>query len=718
MTTIDCESRIERVVLYARGAVVTRRVSLPAALPEGPVELCVPRVTALAEAGSLRALVEGEREIVALRPQLVVPAGVTRPGRVYVAIREQRFARERLEAERSQLMAFRQTIAAATLDPRLSRWSCRPGAGDRFGDALALAELLSEELARLDRRQQELADAIEENQRAMAALELEAAQGTTAEIAGEQRAHLSILLRLGAARGELGALRIEYVVGAARWWPAYTARFSAAATRVAFTLEAFVAQASGEDWSGVDLSVSTADLAQDARLPEMRALRFGRAQPPARKGYRPPPIGLEAMFEGHDRALLGGATVTPTDIGALLSATLEQEKSAGRQGAAPPPPPMFGGAPPPPSAAAPGGFGGPPPMPGPAMYQPQPAMSRTQAGVVPPLARRPAAAPKSAPMESDAFVATRAGSVRHRAEAAYDAPYGGDGGGGVEAPALEAIDVLEPGEAFLDFDGLALAEPGDRARRGRLVPGDRSAGRAQASAARAQIEALRGPPEALDPLESRGRFDHRHDAEGKADVPSNGQLHRVSIASAEAPAKPRFVTVPREICEVYREAEIQNPFAAPLLSGPVEVFFDGALLTTTGLRFVDRKGVLHLGLGVEDRLRVARNVRVEEGSAGLLGGSTTVEHNVTIELASSLGQKVTVEVLDRVPLSDEKDIEVKVLRSAPEASPYAQAERGQPLRRGLRWAVELPPGEKQRVELVYRLTLPSKNEIIGGNRRE
>ena len=60
MTTIDCESRLERVVLYARGAVVTRRVSLPAELPEGPVELCVPRVTALAEAGSLRALVEGE----------------------------------------------------------------------------------------------------------------------------------------------------------------------------------------------------------------------------------------------------------------------------------------------------------------------------------------------------------------------------------------------------------------------------------------------------------------------------------------------------------------------------------------------------------------------------------------------------------------------------------------------------------------------------------
>jgi uncharacterized protein (TIGR02231 family) len=250
------------------------------------------------------------------------------------------------------------------------------------------------------------------------------------------------------------------------------------------------------------------------------------------------------------------------------------------------------------------------------------------------------------------------------------------------------------------------------------VPGDRSGGRSLASAARAKIEALAGPPEARDPLETRGRFDHRHDAEGKADVPSSGQLHRVAIASAEAPSRPRFLTVPREAAEVFREAEIKNPFAAPLLSGPVEVFFEGALLTTTSLGLVDRNGVLHLGLGVEDRLRVARNVRVEEGTAGLLGGSTTMDHNVTIELASSLGQKVTVEVIDRVPISDEKDIEVKVRSSAPEASPYTQAERGQPVRRGLRWSIELGPGEKKKIELAYRLTLPAKNEIIGGNRRE
>ncbi len=709
MTAIDCESRIERVVVYARGAVVTRAITLPDALPEGPFELRIAGVTAVAEAGSLRALVEGDREIVALRPRLVVPEGAARPGRLIESARVLRARKERLEAELSHLGFVRGSLAAATLDPRLARWVATPGAGERFGDALALADLLAAELGRLDRRQQELGDAIEETRLALAVVELDAAQGSTAEVAGDRRPHLSIVVGLGAARGELRGLQIEYLVHAARWWPAYAARFTAAATRVSFALDAFVAQASGEDWAGVDLSVSTADLAQDARLPELRSLRIGRAQAPVRKGYRPPPIGLEVMFEGHDRSVASAAPVTrsgrsearPADIGALLDATLEQESARHDLPAQPMPPPSFGSAPP--------GFG-PPPPPSPGGYPPQ-SSTRTQAGMMP----MPASMPEPAMMQRSM---PRPSAKRMRAEAPAEAAYGDLGGGGAAAEAPAEAPAIEPAEAFLDFDALSLGDPADRSRRGRLSPSDRGGGRALSAAARAHIEALAGPPEARDPLATRGRFDHRHDAEGKADVPSNGQLHRVAIAGAEAPSKPRFLTVPREAAEVYREAEIKNPFAAPLLSGPVEVFFDGALLTTTSLGFVDRDGVLQLGLGVEDRLRVARNVRAEEGTAGLLGGSTTMDHNVTIELASSLGQKVTVEVIDRVPISDEKDIEIKVRSCVPEASPYTQAERGQPVRRGLRWSIELGAGEKQKIELGYRLTLPAKNEIIGGNRRE
>jgi uncharacterized protein (TIGR02231 family) len=285
-------------------------------------------------------------------------------------------------------------------------------------------------------------------------------------------------------------------------------------------------------------------------------------------------------------------------------------------------------------------------------------------------------------------------------------------------PRPELPAAIEPAEAWLDFDALRLARgTEERARRGRLIrePGpDRRA----VEIALSLLDFLPAPPRAVDPRDARGRFDHLYTAAAAADVPANARPHRVSVAIADAAAAPRFVTVPREAVEVYREVELKNPFDAPLLAGPADIYIDGALLTQTSVAAVDRGGLLRVGLGVEDRIRAARNARVEESTAGLLGGSLAVEHEVTIELASSLGRAVTVEVIDRMPVTDDKDIDIKLLSSRPRAEAYTQAEIGAPVRRALRWSVEVPAGGKAAVTFAYRVTLPAKNEIVGGNRRE
>jgi Domain of unknown function (DUF4139)/N-terminal domain of unknown function (DUF4140) len=724
MNPVDCPSRIDRVVVYARGAVVTRKVALPADLPAGALELRIGGLTALAEPGSVRARIAGDREVVALRSRVALPAAPVRPGQLAERVRSLRLESTRLDTERAARAAERQRLGAVKPSPKLSRWARRQDAAARFEDALALGGVVGAEIARLDRLVADLDQAIADHRRKLAAAELEAVQGTTGDLASEDRALLEVLVRLGEA-GAVDDLFLEYVVGAARWWPAYTARLTAAAAKASLSVDAFVAQASGEDWSGVHLAISSADLAQDARLPELRSIRVGRAQPPARKGYRSPPIGLDAMFEGFDRAAAllppreddtrapardkGGA-----ETAALFSLSALAAAGPGATST------RAGSVDPEAYAAFQASYGAPPPAGAPAPAQPRPA-SIPMARLAMPMSR--AAMPEPMPQAiGRAKSAGIGGLLRGAAEAASSLSEEAlpDGGGGglrndlVAAPPL----ALEPEEGWFDFDALTLADPlADAAHRGRLV---KEAPRASSSRAAAvqSLAGLAAPSDARDPLETRGRFDHRWDAEGTADVPSSGRPHRVAVASAEGPSKPRFVAVPREAAEVYREAEIKNPFAAPLLAGPVEVFLDGALLTTSSLAFVDRGGTMHLGLGVEERLRVARNARVEESSAGLLGGSTAVEHTVTIDVASSLGREIDVEVIDRLPVSDEKEIEIKKLWSRPEPAKYTQADRGAPVRGGLAWSIAVPAGEKKRIEFAYRVTLPSKNEIVGGNRRE
>ena len=93
-------------------------------------------------------------------------------------------------------------------------------------------------------------------------------------------------------------------------------------------------------------------------------------------------------------------------------------------------------------------------------------------------------------------------------------------------------------------------------------------------------------------------------------------------------------------------------------------------------------------------------------------------HTVTIEISSSLGQPIQIDVLDRMPVSEDKSLTVELIAEKPAHTPYDQAERGAPIRRGMKWRVQLPAAGKTKIEYQYRLSFSAKNEIIGGNRRD
>jgi uncharacterized protein (TIGR02231 family) len=272
-------------------------------------------------------------------------------------------------------------------------------------------------------------------------------------------------------------------------------------------------------------------------------------------------------------------------------------------------------------------------------------------------------------------------------------------------------------DSWLDFDSLGLPAV-EEGRRGRLTRASALDRRQYLARASQQIESARPAGASVDPLHARGEFDHRFDAEGPVDVPSNGLPHRVMMGAASAQIRPRFRCVPREGDEVYREAVLTNPFPAPLIGGPLDVFMDGALLSTSPIAPVGRGGPLTLGLGVEERLRVARNVVPKESAKGIIGGTTAVDHLVTVEVASALGREVELEILERLPVTDDKDVKVTPLEAKPAAESYDQSERGAPIRGGLCFRLKCPAGAKATLTFGYRVELPSKMEIVGGNRRE
>mgnify|MGYP000529442957 CR=1 FL=1 len=89
-----------------------------------------------------------------------------------------------------------------------------------------------------------------------------------------------------------------------------------------------------------------------------------------------------------------------------------------------------------------------------------------------------------------------------------------------------------------------------------------------------------------------------------------------------------------------------------------------------------------------------------------------------LTLKTPLPQKVQVTVLDRQPVTNDKNVEIRRTAARPEPAVYKQEERGAPISGGLKWVVAVAPGERSHIEFQYRLTFGAKSELVGGNRRE
>lgn len=84
--------------------------------------------------------------------------------------------------------------------------------------------------------------------------------------------------------GKTAELTLTYLVGGASWVPAYEARADEGRRSVELSTWATVTQLTGEDWSGVKLTLSTAVPSQNATPPQLKVLQVRAAErEPAKK---------------------------------------------------------------------------------------------------------------------------------------------------------------------------------------------------------------------------------------------------------------------------------------------------------------------------------------------------------------------------------------------------------------------------------------------------
>lgn len=266
------ESRLEAVTVYPDRAVVRReaRIAAPAGvsewsfpgLPAGLLDDSV-QLSARGEVAASLLDIVTRTVFVANEPDARVK---TLEDRLAGSRREEAVLNDRkalLDSQRALLGSIEKAYTTPAAGAAGATPSARPGLDD-FAKLLSFS---AEQRTRLD----EQARALEVERTALSE-NIAAAENQLRELRGKQpgrRATKVVTVRLSAPAAGALDLRLGYALQGASWTPAYDARLRSAERQVRLDAFGLVRNATGEDWSSVQLTLSTARPGLGGSAPEI-----------------------------------------------------------------------------------------------------------------------------------------------------------------------------------------------------------------------------------------------------------------------------------------------------------------------------------------------------------------------------------------------------------------------------------------------------------------
>jgi len=115
-------------------------------------------------------------------------------------------------------------------------------------------------------------------------------------------------------------------------------------------------------------------------------------------------------------------------------------------------------------------------------------------------------------------------------------------------------------------------------------------------------------------------------------------------------------------------AEVKNPTGQPLPGGQAKLFVGADPAGVARLKTIAAGETFTLPLGLDRSIKPIRNVRVVTSESGILSKDETSEYTVTIEVANPGRQPIRLRVVDQIPVTDDKDLQVKLVRTSPAVS--------------------------------------------------
>lgn len=188
-------------------------------------------------------------------------------------------------------------------------------------------------------------------------------------------------------------------------------------------------------------------------------------------------------------------------------------------------------------------------------------------------------------------------------------------------------------------------------------------------------------------------------AHGAQTVRTDGQPVRVIIGQTQLSSTHRVVAAPELSLNAVHTADLANAGNQPLLPGKVLLYTEGAFIGTTETDFVAPGENFSAFLGVADCIKLERTLDKKRSSLSWSGKRKRMLVSFLITVENLADKTMTLQLADRVPVSEIEDIRVNNIRIQPEVKPDAKGI--------LKWDIALAPKEKREFRIEYTLEYPA-----------
>ncbi len=181
-------------------------------------------------------------------------------------------------------------------------------------------------------------------------------------------------------------------------------------------------------------------------------------------------------------------------------------------------------------------------------------------------------------------------------------------------------------------------------------------------------------------------------------VASDGHPHRVTLALETLPMQLTFHAVPQRSQNTYVTGQVTNPLAVPFLPGQASIFIGPDLVGSSTLDFVAPGESASVTLGVDERIKVSRELDGRESSKAFFSKRKRLEVAYVVTVENFRAAEARIAIHESFPVSQDDQVSVRIRTLKPEPQ---ENERGV-----ARWDLTVGPGESRTLRFAYTLEYP------------